>query len=137
MNPKNLTTIVSRFGIVVVAVCAGIWMVLALGSARAEKRLQLNAYTPPPVSAERMARGLADARDARKAVPNAPAQLLEWRLRWEANPRSAASDRVLLAVVRQEPENFDAWYYLSKAGHTAALRRRAGEQVSRLRPVRP
>jgi hypothetical protein len=51
---KNLTTIVSRFGLAAVAVCAGIWMALAVGSERAEKRLALNAYTPAPVSRARV-----------------------------------------------------------------------------------
>jgi hypothetical protein len=131
----NLTTIVSRFGLAAMAVCAGIWMALALGSARAERRLLVNAYTPGPVGHARLARGLEDARAARKAVPNAPAQLLEWRLRFVANPRAASSDRLLLSVVRKEPENFDAWYYLSRGAHSPALRRRAQARVRALHPL--
>ena len=134
MNDRNLTTIVSRFVFGALILVLAAWMAVSLVSARAERRAFVVGYSPQRVAGERLEQGLADARDARRMTPDAPARLLEWRVLWRANPRAAASDRVLLSVVRDEPENYEAWYYLSRTAHDPALARRARQRLRELHP---
>ena len=132
MNDRNLTTIVSRFVIAALALGLAAWLALSLGSARAERRAFVVGYLPQRVDGQRLAGALADAREARRLVPDAPARLLEWRLRWRADPRAAASDRVLIDVVKDEPENYEAWYYLSRTAHDPDRARRARARLREL-----
>jgi hypothetical protein len=115
----------------------GAWLLMSLGSARAERRAFVVGFSPERVAGERLERGLADAADARRMTTDAPARLLEWRLLWRARPRDEANDRVLLRVVRDEPENYEAWFYLARTTRDAELRRRARARLSRLGPALP
>jgi hypothetical protein len=125
---------VSRFILAALATSALLWFALSLRSAKAESRAFVVGYTPGRLGGARLDGALADAREARRLQADAPAKLLEWRLLWRAQPRSAAPDRVLLDVVRSEPDNYEAWFYLARTAHGQRLVRRARARLRELHP---
>lgn len=79
--------------------------------------------------------GLADARAARRLAPDAPAKLLAWQLLLREG-RRAEAEAVLHDVVQTEPQNYEAWLYLSRTARDPRIVKRAKARVAQLGPAR-
>jgi predicted Zn-dependent protease len=116
-----------------VAIAAAVALAVWLGSARAEERATKVAFSATR-SAPKLAQALRDARDARRLVPDGPADLLEARLVYLGGRRER-SQRVLGELVRQEPENTTAWLLLLNTSTDPETARRARAAIRRLNPL--
>lgn len=115
------------------AVAAAALLVVWLGSSRAEERASRVAFSAAAEDREQVERALADARDARRAVPDGPAKLVEWRVLYVSG-RSEQAGRLLDRMLRDEPENTGLWFVLL---NTTSDRLRAREARARLRELNP
>jgi predicted Zn-dependent protease len=131
--------IVLRAALVVLAVAAVAWLVVALQASRAQDELaRLVAASDPPTAAE-LDRASRLRRDAERGVPGRRPALLEATLLAAAGD-DAAAVRVLEETVEDEPENGEAWLLLARAAEADgddALAARARERVRALAPEVP
>jgi predicted Zn-dependent protease len=91
------------------------------------------AFSEAAEDRQRVERALADARDARRAVPDGPAKFAEWRLLYVSG-RGERADRLLDQMLRDEPDNTGLWFVLL---NTASDRDRARQARARLRELNP
>jgi predicted Zn-dependent protease len=127
-----------RAGIVVLAVAAIAWLGAGLAATRAQDDLShLVAVTEHP-TARQIARAADLRRDAERWVPGRRPSLLEATLRGKAGDVAGAV-RLLQQVVRDEPENGEAWLLLAQAARDRdpALAERARARVRVLAPDVP
>lgn len=127
-----------RAGIVALAVAAIAWLVLGIAASHAQDDLaRLVAVTKHPTAAQ-IARAVDLRRDAEQWVPGRRPSLLEATLRLKGGDAPGAA-RLLTDVVRDEPENGEAWLLLSQAARDRdpALAERASARVRALAPEVP
>jgi predicted Zn-dependent protease len=127
-----------RAGIVVLAVAAIAWLALGIAASHAQDDLaHLVAVTDHPTAAQ-VARASDLRRDAERWVPGRRPSLLEATLRLKGGDTAGAA-RLLTDVVRDEPENGEAWLLLSQAARDRdpALAERARARVRALAPEVP
>jgi Flp pilus assembly protein TadD len=126
-----------RVGLAVVGVAAVVWLALGLRASRLEARgIALATANPSPAVVPASLQALKDAEQN-----NADTQplLLQGEL-FIFVGQDARAIPPLLAVVRREPENFEAWRLLSNAAdaaHNPALAARAQHQTLVLSPPVP
>jgi predicted Zn-dependent protease len=108
-------------------------MAVWLGSSRAEERANRVAFSPAARQPAQLDRALADARDARRLVPDGSAKFVEWRLLYVSG-RRAHAERLLDEMLREEPDNSGLWFVLL---NTTRDRGRAREARARLGELNP
>jgi predicted Zn-dependent protease len=109
-------------------------LAVSIDALRADTQARKVAFGPDSgVRPEAVAAALADAREARRLAPDAPARLTEAFVLARAGRRAAAA-RVLERVVRDEPENVDAWVFLSNAAGDRRRARAARRRAQQLNP---
>ena len=127
-----------RAAIVVPAAAAIVWLALGVGATRAQDDLaHLVAVTERPTAAQ-ISRAAVLRRDAERSVPGRRPSLLEATLRLKGDDTVGAT-RLLVGVVRDEPENGEAWLLLAQAARDGdpALSERASARVRELAPEVP
>jgi hypothetical protein len=117
------------------ALLAAVWLALSLSQARAQERAFNVGYSGPKTTHAQNETGLADARAARRLSPDAAPMLLEWQILLRDGRRSQG-EAVLRQVVALEPQNYEAWLYLSRTSADPAVARRAKARVAALGPAR-
>ena len=116
------------------AVAVAVGLVLSLGSVRANQHARVVAFSPPAkATPARLRAALSDARRARRLAPDSDPNLVEAFLLARLR-RPAAARRVLESIVRREPENVDAWVFLSNAAGDRRTALRARRHAERLDP---
>jgi predicted Zn-dependent protease len=124
---------IGRLIIGAAALAAAALFAVWLGSSRAEERANQIAFSGAVQDPALVAHALADARDARRLVPDAQAKFIESRLLYGWG-RRAPAERLLEAILRQEPDNSGLWFVLLD---TTRDRGRAREAQERLRELNP
>jgi cytochrome c-type biogenesis protein CcmH/NrfG len=108
--------------------------VIWLDASRVQKRGSETAFAPRGAAGTAVIEGaISDLGRMRRLAPDAPSYLLEAFLLSRAG-RRAETVRTLERVVRQEPENLEAWLFLAKA---ETDRRRSREAYRRARELNP
>jgi predicted Zn-dependent protease len=115
------------------ALAAAALLVVWLGSSRAEERASRVAFSAAAEDGEQVERALADARHARRAVPDGPAKFVEWRLLYVSG-RGEQAQRLLDQMLRDEPHNTGPWFVLL---NTTGDRERARQARARLQELNP
>lgn len=124
---------VARLLLAAAALAAAIWLGLSYRSERHEVRALGVALTPARVGRAELDRALRDARAAQAYRPDAGPRLVEWRLLYRSGRRREAVG-VLEREVRSEPENAEAWYFLSQVARDDSTRRESRRRLRALRP---
>jgi predicted Zn-dependent protease len=114
------------------ALAAAVWLGLSWHSAHLEQQAANVALLQHGVSSAAADDALAKLRRARRWQPDSQLELLEWRLDL-GQRRFGAATAVLKNLVANEPQNAEAWFYLSHTAQDPRLartaRRRFGELV--------
>jgi hypothetical protein len=127
-----MATVIGRLILGLLALGAAALLAVWLDSSRAEERAARVAFSGAAQDPGQAERALADARDARRLVPDVPARLIEWRLLYVSG--RAGAERVLEDMLREEPDNSGLWFVLL---NTTSDRDRAREARARLGELNP
>jgi hypothetical protein len=125
----------ARLLLALAALLAAVWLALSLLQARAQERAFNVGFSGSKTTRAQNATGVADARAARRLSPDAAPKLLEWQILLRDGRRSQG-EAVLRQVVALEPQNYEAWLYLSRTSADPAVARRAKARVAALGPAR-
>lgn len=112
---------------------AAFWLALSFGSERLELQATQVAQTGGKISATKIDDALRMVRKARALQPDAGPELVE-ALLLNRRGRSGQTQALLHEIVRSEPANVEAWFYLA---FTAQDPREAREAHRRFRALRP
>ena len=124
----------TRIALLAVAVIACAWLALGIRQVHDQQEAIRLANNPNPTTAQvaRMQRLLDSAEELNPdMLPEVTRAQLALR-----RADGKAAERTLLAVVRREPDNIDAWNLLAiaTAGRNPPLNRRARKRVRELAP---
>jgi tetratricopeptide (TPR) repeat protein len=125
---------IARLLLAAVSVALGAAMLVWLQASHAEDAANTVAHASrAQAGPAAIARGLRDARAARRLSPDVPALLLEAQILYRSGRRDAAARR-LDAAVRQEPDNLGAWFLIGNTTRDRARFQQARAAVRRLNP---
>jgi hypothetical protein len=116
------------------ALAAAALFAVWLASSRAEERANRVAFSGASQDPAQVERALDDAKDARRLVPDVPAGFIEWRLLY-ASGRHARAERLLEAMLREEPDNSGLWLVLLNTTSDRDRAREARERLGKLNPA--
>jgi Tfp pilus assembly protein PilF len=112
------------------ALVAALWLGLSLRSAHLEQQAA-NVAVAGHASPAAVEQALGQLRSARAWQPDTQLKLLAWRLELKRGHVAQGND-LLRQVVASEPQNAEAWFYLSHTAQDPGLARTARRRFAEL-----
>jgi predicted Zn-dependent protease len=128
-----VANVIRRLALGAAALGAAAVMLAWLGSSRAEEEASRVGFMRA-VEPGKLRGAIADARAARRLVPDVPAKVVEWRLLYVAG-RAARAERLLDDMLREEPDNAGLWLLLLNTTRDRAKTRAARARLAELNPA--